>query len=96
MADIQDALIAEQDPSETEVTAALDAAPAAEPAPVGADQQLAPTAPAHSFESVWAEVMSGWLVNHVANSPISRETAAFNHLVETALPALRQAILEKI
>lgn len=89
MSDVQDA-------SETPLTTALAAEPAAEPAPVGADQQLAPTAPAPSFESVWADVMPGWLVNHVSNSPISRETAAFNHLVETALPALRQAILEKI
>ena len=77
-----------QAPSEIPVTTA--------PAAAGADQQVAPTVPAPSFESVWAEVMPGWLVAHVSNSPITRTTEAFNHLVETALPALRQAILEKI
>ena len=40
--------------------------------------------------------MPRWLASQVANSPIARNTEAFNHLVETALPALRQAILEMI
>ena len=87
-----------QDPSETPVTTVLAAVPTVEPASVGAAQPADPTAPAPapSFESVWDDAMPRWLASQVANSPIARNTEAFNHLVETALPALRQAILEMI
>jgi hypothetical protein len=33
-------------------------------------------------------ILGDWLNNHVRNSPIAQNTAAWNHLTSTALPAL--------
>jgi hypothetical protein len=51
---------------------------------------IVPAKPAPNFDALF----SAWLASHVANSPIARSTEAFNHLVNEALPALRQAIQE--
>ena len=56
-------------------------------APTGAHARLA---------TLWPEIAATWLEAQVFNGPIARSTDAFNHLVLIALPALRQAILEKI
>jgi hypothetical protein len=56
---------------------------------------VAPSELAHRLEDLWPEALDAWLSDHVANSPITRSTEAFNHLV-AALPALRQALMEKI
>ncbi len=85
---MSDTKAAPETQAETDAPTA-DAAPAAAPADGKAGHIAA-------FDTAWSQAMAGWLVGHVANSPISRETGAFNHLVETALPALRQAIKDVI
>lgn len=47
-----------------------------------------------ALETAWPGLVGKWLAANVANTPIAQSTPAFNHLVNEALPALRQAILE--
>lgn len=56
----------------------------------------APAAAAAAFEAAWPAAIGAWLATQVANSPIAQSTPAYNHLVNVALPALRQAILENL
>lgn len=68
----------------------------AQPATVAEVEVVTPTSARTQFEAVWLDIAATWLEAHVMNGPIARNTEAFNHLVLTALPALRQAIAEKI
>lgn len=63
------------------------------PAPVVLGVQ---TTLADRLGTAWTDLISRWIASHVANSPISRNTEAYNHLVDVALPALRQAFEETI
>ncbi len=66
---------------------------------VSVDQVQFSTAPEQVvslLDEAWPDVIAHWLADHVANSPIAQSTAAFNHLVQVGLPALRQALLESI
>ena len=40
--------------------------------------------------------IAAWVAASVHNSPLSADTAAYNHLVTVALPRLRDAILKEV
>jgi hypothetical protein len=61
--------------------------------------QVAPKSPAVPIASPQAEriaaVVRGWVMDRLHNSPVARDTAAFNHLTDS-LPELERRILEEI
>lgn len=70
----------------------LDAAQAANNA-AAAKATIAPSA-ADIAEAKWSGLFGAWIASHVADSPIARNTDAYNHLIHVALPALRANIME--
>jgi hypothetical protein len=63
--------------------------------PSGAIETAAVSNAAARFDDLWPEIVSLWLSANIHNSPVAQSTGAYNHLL-AALPALRQAITEKL
>lgn len=72
-------------------------APEVEPDIDGADvipEPVPAALPPKSAEEIRLDqILADWVSGHIFNSPVSRETPAYNHLLD-ALPALKAAILK--
>jgi hypothetical protein len=68
--------------------------PAEAPAPSLPAAQ--PLAAGEDVRSKLDTAIGAWVAGYVHNSPIARDTAGFNHLMQVALPALRLALEETI
>lgn len=62
------------------------------------DPELAGTAPldATALAAAIDRGIAAWVSASVHNSPLSADTAAYNHLVTVALPRLSDAILREV
>ena len=56
-----------------------------------ASPAVAPPEPVTAIDAVLAQ----WKLDFLNNSPVSQSTEAYNHLVNTALPALRARLMSE-
>jgi hypothetical protein len=73
---------------------------AADPTNVAPAKPAAPVAPAapapvNDQAAKIDQIISDWTTGHIFNSPLSRNSEAYNHLL-TALPHLKSALLKGV
>nr|WP_294564481.1 hypothetical protein [uncultured Rhodopila sp.] len=65
---------------------------AVEPQTVVAQPAQLPAAPIAAAPDPLNAIFDAWVLEQIHNSPVSRDTESFNHLITSALPDLRRRI----